>query len=828
MFNLAEHRVAKKHLADRLIWFGLVDKSIILNKNGSLQRTVQLMGFDLETSSAELLEANCNKLNHIFKQIGSNWALYFDIVRKKSITYPEATFTNKLALLIDLERKDRFELENNFLGSKYYLTLVWLPPQDREVSLSNRFIKQSNGQAKIDRAKDLENFKKITDSLIESLRFSFLYADSLNDEDTLRYLHSLISHDEHTVKLPTKTLYLDYLLSDTSLIGGLEPKLGDKYFKVLTIRFFPNSSFPCLLDGLNNLNLEFRWTTRWIALNKEDAMTQINKKAKNWMSKRISFMKMLGQMFNFSSSAESNNVDAAINQFDAEDAKLSLADNQVGFGYYTATIIVYDHDLATCQKNLNKIKSFINDKGFVCKEETINATDAWFGSLPGHTHANVRFPLISTANLSHFISISSAWSGKQTNWHFAKKFKCGSPLMVTQTEGNTPFRLNIHQGDVGHTLILGPTGQGKSTLLVLLALQFLRYPNAQVFFFDKGYSAKVATLGVKGQYYQFEDNGGLSLQPLSDIEHANDRQWAENWLQSIIEQQGVSLTVEQKKELRNAIESLATRAVKYRTLLNLSLSLQEKDKKMAIALSKFTENGTYGYLLDGFQGALNPAAWITFELAQLMDGNKDAIEPVLTCLFHKLEKLFNGKPTLLILDEAWTYLKNKVFMGKIQTWLRELRKNEVSVIFASQSLADAIDTPLMPLLLESCQTKILLPNKEALNSSISSMYKKIGLNDAQINIISQAIGKKQYFYYSNAGVRLFDLTMGELALAICCNAGVEVSKQCDQIIAKHGQDNFLENWLKLKNLDWAVDILVQNNSISRNKTLRKIYESCDS
>ena len=294
----------------------------------------------------------------------------------------------------------------------------------------------------------------------------------------------------------------------------------------------------------------------------------------------------------------------------------------------------------------------------------------------------------------------------------------------------------------------------------------------------------------------------------------------ENWANRKGIQAG---TIEHKKELRGALESLATRSKKYRTLLNLSLSLQESDKKMAMALSKFTESGPYGYLLDGTQGSLSNAAWITFELAKLMESNKDAIEPVLTCLFHKLEQLFTGKPTLLILDEAWTYLKNKLFLDKIQTWLRELRKNEVSVIFASQSLADAIDTPLMPLLLESCQTKILLPNKEALNPAISLMYKKIGLNEPQITIISQAIGKKQYFYYSSCGVRLFDLTMGELALAICCNAGIEVSNQCDEIITKHGKDRFLEEWLKLKKLDWAANIIKAKTKVRS----EELYEICN-
>ncbi len=810
MFNLAEHRVVKKHLADQLLWFGLIDQGIILNKNGSLQRTVQLMGFDLATSSNELLAANCNKLNHIFKQIGSNWALYFDVIRSNTIHYPKPTFSDQLALLIDLERKDRFESENNFIESKYYLTFVWLPPKDATVSLSEKFIEQSNSH-KSDCEQHLKTFKKATDSLIDALKFSFLSVQSLNDEETLGYLHGLISNCNHSLSMPLPTVYLDYMLTDTSLVGGLQPKLGEQYFKVLTIRFFPNSSWPSILDGLNYLNIEFRWTTRWISLDKNDAMAQINKKAKSWMSKRISLMKIVAQMLNFSS-PESNNVAAEINQYDAQDAKFTLTDDQVGFGYYTATIMVYDHDLGVCRNKFNKIKNFINDKGFIGKEETVNAVDAWFGALPGHTHANLRYPLISTNNLAHFISISSAWSGYRKNQHFAKKFQCDAPLMITQTEGNTPFRLSLHQGDVGHTLILGPTGQGKSTLLVIMALQFLRYPKAQVFFFDKGYSSKVAALGLNGAYYQFEDHNSLSLQPLSEIDRAGSREWAENWLQNIIEQQGVVLTMLHKKELRGALASLASREVKYRTLLNLKLSLQERDQKMAMALSKFTENGPYGYLLDGIGGSLANAAWITFELAKLMESNKDAIEPVLTCLFHKLEQRFIGRPTLLILDEAWTYLKNKLFLEKIQTWLRELRKNEVAVIFASQSLADAIDTPLMPLLLESCQTKILLPNKEALNPSISAMYKKIGLNEAQINMIAEAIGKKEYFYHSSVGVRLFDLALGELALAICCNAGQETSNQCDSIISRYGKDNFLYHWLKLKKLDWAAELLPEGSN----------------
>jgi type IV secretion system protein TrbE len=807
MLNFAEHKKVHNKLSDKLVWFGIVAPGVILNKNGSLQKTCEIMGHDLGTSSVAMIDANCSKLNHIFKQIGSGWALYFDVVRSKTTAYPNSKFPNDASSLLDLERKEMFCGQQNFLESKYYLTLIYLPSQDSDVNVANKFVESSSKVQSIDRARDVAEFQKTTRSIINSLCYPFAMVKELSDKKTLTYLHSIISTKSHEVNVPSPAVYLDCILSDTSLLGGLQPMLGDKYFKVLTIRFLPNESWPGLLDDLNCINVEFRWTSRWVALDKGEARKEINSKVRAWMSKRISFSKLIGKMLNLSADVESDNSEAQLNHDDAHGALFSLDNNSASFGYYTATIIVYDELLSICESKLDKIAALINDKGFVCKIENANAKEAWLGSLPGHCYANMRAPLVSTINLSHFISISSPWGGETQNNHFKKTHNDGSPLMVTQTEGGTPFRLNLHQGDVGHTLVLGPTGKGKSTLLVALALQFLRYENSQVFFFDKGYSAKVASYAVGGAYYQFErKNSDFVLQPLKDIDSADELEWAESWVADLIFLQGVECNVEQRAEIRRALKALASRNEKYRTLLNLKGLMQEKDNQMGLALEKFVTGGPYGYLLDGDKENLSSNNWTTFELERLMEGAKDAVEPVLTCLFHKIEKRFNGKPSLLILDEAWTYLKNETFSAQIGKWLRELRKNEVSVIFASQSLSDAINTPLMSVLLESCQTKILLPNQEANNSEISAMYKKVGLNEAQIDIIANAIPKKEYFYFSGAGVRLFDLSLGEIAIALCCNAGQKASVRADNILKKYGGGKFLNEWLASCGVKWASKI----------------------
>ena len=147
--------------------------------------------------------------------------------------------------------------------------------------------------------------------------------------------------------------------------------------------------------------------------------------------------------------------------------------------------------------------------GFTTIRESVNAVEAWLGSLPGHVYANVRQPLIHTLNLAHLMPLSSVWAGPERNEHLD-----GPPLFTAETSGSTPFRFSTHVGDVGHMLIVGPTGAGKSVLLALMAMQFRRYPDSQIYIFDKGNSARAAVLAMGGAHHELGSDGSLAFQPL--------------------------------------------------------------------------------------------------------------------------------------------------------------------------------------------------------------------------------------------------------------------------------------------------------------------------
>ena len=193
-------------------------------------------------------------------------------------------------------------------------------------------------------------------------------------------------------------------------------------------------------------------------------------------------------------------------------------------------------------------------------------------------------------------------------------------------------------------------------------------------------------------------------------------------------------------------------------------------------------------------------------MEELMHG-RTAVLPVLTYLFRRLEDRFDGSPTLLILDEAWVFLDDPFFAGRIREWLKTLRKRNVSVVFATQSLADVQRSSIAPAIVESCASRIFLPNPQATEPQLRAIYQGFGLNDRQISIIAQAQGKRDYYYQSRLGNRLFDLDLGPVALAFAATAGPNDQRAMDRVLHAVGHAQFLTAWLRYRGLEWAADLL---------------------
>ncbi|OYZ92571.1 MAG: conjugal transfer protein TrbE, partial [Xanthobacter sp. 17-67-6] len=620
------------------------------------------------------------------------------------------------------------------------------------------------------------------------------------DAETLTYLHGCVSTRRQRVRVPETPMYLDALLADQPLTGGLEPMLGDQHLRVLTIVGFPTATTLGILDDLNRLAFPYRWSTRAILLDKTDATRLLTKIRRQWFAKRKSIAAILKEVMTNEASVL---VDSdAANKAEAADLALQeLGADHAGIAYVTATVTVWDADPRIADEKLRLVEKVIQGRDFTAMVETINAVDAWLGSLPGHVYANVRQPPVSTLNLAHMIPLSAVWAVDEQDAHFA-----APPLFYGKTDGSTPFRFSLHVGDVGHTLVVGPTGAGKSVLLALMALQFRRYAGSQVFAFDFGGSIRAAALAMGGDWH---DLGGslaedsFALQPLARVDELAERTWAADWIVAILTREGLSITPEVKEHIWSALTSLASAPIEERTLTGLTVLLQSNALKQA--LRPYCIGGAHGRLLDAEAEHLGQASVQAFETEGLI--GTSAAPAVLSYLFHRIEDRLDGSPTFIIIDEGWLALDDAGFAGQLREWLKTLRKKNASVVFATQSLSDIDGSAIAPAIIESCQTRLLLPNERAVEPQITAIYRRFGFNDRQIEILARAMPKRDYYCQSRCGNRLFELGLSQVALALCAAASKTDQAALSQILAEHGRDGFLAAWLRHRGLGWAADLI---------------------
>lgn len=789
LINLQEYRKKPDRLSDLLPWALLVAPGVILNKDGSFQKTFKFRGPDLASATEEELLSCTSRINNVLKRLSGNWAVFAESQRIQSQKYPESKFPDPISLMLDEERRIFFSEGNHFENVNYF-TLLYLPPRQQVGLIKSYFIETAETTKSESYWSHLKHFENET-NLIYSL-FKELMSDVeiLTDEETLTYLHSCISPKRYVIKVPETPMYLDSILT-SSLIGGLKPKLNGYHLRIVSIIGFPGSTTPAILDNLNWLNFEYRWITRYIAIDKLDAQRELKQYRKRWFANREGALQMIKEILTGSQSAMQNN-DAITKSNDADEALQELDADYVNYGYFTATVVVWDKDINIIEKKVNAISTTINSLGFTVIDEDVNAIDAWLGTIPGNCRANQRRPLMNSLNLSHMFPLSTVWAGPEKNYHLNAPV-----LMYTQTPGNTPFRFDLHVGDVGHCMIVGPTGAGKSTLLSLIAAQFRRYKNSQVYIFDKDESSKTLTAGVGGEFYNLanEDEGSLSFQPLADIDDEMERTWAAEWIYDFLRQSNLEVNPNIQHLVWTALTSLASAPKEQRTITGLWGLLM--DNEIKTALEQLTLKGAFGKLFDANEDRLEYGRWQVFEMGKIMN-IPAAIVPTLNYLCHKIEKRFTGVPTLLNIDEGWQCLSNSFFAAKFEEWLRTLRKANVSVIFATQSLGEITQSTLAQTIMEACQTKIYLPNPNALSKEIAPIYDSFGLNDTEKNIIAEAIPKRQYYYKSQLGSRLFELALDPIALAYCGSSSKDDRLKIDQIRIT-GQD-FNDEWLRFKKL----------------------------
>ncbi len=805
--KLKRHRVTNEGFVDLLNYAAVVDDGVIVCKNGALMAAWLYEGDDNASSTDEQREITSVRINQAIGMLGNEYAIHVDAIRRNAPGYSErglSHFPDRVTAAIDEERRRYFGSLGTMFEGSFVFTLTWYPP----LLAQKKFV-----DLMFDDDRKTMDRKEQTYSLIDTFNQSCANVESrlssvfrmrrlkghkitnedgttVTHDDFLRHLHFCVTGLDHPIVLPANPIYLDALIGGQEMWSGTIAQIGRKLVQCVAIDGFPMESYPGMLSALAELPVQYRWSSRFIFMDQHEAVEHLEKFRKKWRQKVRGFW---DQVFNTGGGRIDR--DAADMVEDAELAIAEVNSGIVGQVYYTSVVVLMDEDRDKLEAAGRQIEKTINSLGFTARVETINAMDAFFGSLPGHCVENIRRPAINTMNGADLLPVSTIWTGES-------KAPCpmyppSSPaLMQCVTDGRTPFWYNAHVRDLAHQIIFGPTGAGKSTLLAFIAAQLLRYLGMTLFVFDKGLSMYPLCKAAGGDHYSIAgDNDTLAFCPLQYMETPGDRSWVMQWIETLLALSGLNVTPAQRNEIGNAVISMHSTGSK--TLSEFVDTIQ--DIPIREALLQYTRHGMMGHLLDADEDGLSLGEFSVFEIEELMNlGDKYAL-PVLLYLFRRIERSLHGQPAAIILDEAWIMLGHPVFREKIREWLKVMRKANCAVIMATQSLTDAARSGILDVIVESTASKVFLPNVYARDEDTANLYKRMGLNSRQIEILATAIPKQQYYYVSEKGRRLFELALGPLALSFV-GATDKESLATIRTFEQKYRDAWVDEWLKLRDL----------------------------
>ena len=803
----------KHGFSELLRYSHMLSPEVMALKDGGMLGGFWINGPDLESSTVRELESLSNMMSRTISQLDVRWCVHFEFVRRETHEYPSGDFTETTTKLIDLERYAQFAKASGHFESIQAMFVTYTPPAYSRSALLNRLkklifgIDTSSEDLLVDR--ELAAFevvmKRLQDSISISLgvRRMVFHPDEGKEysgtSELLEAVNACVNGKWHPIRLPAFPYYLDCFLARDCL-NGAHLNYGDDYIQCVSLINYPAGTFPTILYNLQTMPIEFRWSNRFLLTDMHESITQIETKRRQWTQKIRSLTAQISGAQTFRV-----NQDAVSMVEDLDSALKDAQSGEMAFGNHTSTVILRHKDPEVLEATAREVVKVFERAGCSAYLENMNNFEAFLGSLPGHGHENVRKPLITAVNFADILPLSNDWLGSKTAP--CPFYPPNSPaLLQAAASGNSLFYLNLHAGDVGHTLVLGPTGSGKSTLLATITAQFQRYKDGQIFFFDNGRSIYPLCESLENSV--FYDLGGaeseISLCPLAEIDDPEVMAWAAEWLEMLVELVSPGLVDPARRILLNeALRNLAasTTEPSERTLTGFITSVQDEELKAALSYYSLSQSG--GYLLDGDRNDINYAAFNAFEISGLLERDK-AAPAVLTYLFFQIQRRLKGAPSLLVIDEAWTALRNELFSEKIRGWLKTFRKLNCAVILATQSIADVVNSTIRDAVFESCPTKILLANPDAKGTQLGAFYRDfLQLNERQINLVANMVRKREYYIVSPAGRRVFNLSLGPVTLAfVGASSGNELAR-VTQLKTAYGSQ-WPVQWLKERELgDWA-------------------------
>jgi len=777
--KIVKYEVSASHfIAYKCHW----NASTILTYNNELVKVIKIKGYSFETADDEDIDLKKIARNNLLKGMSTGgFSLYFHTIRRKEHGFPEGEMPCEFSRRVNHEWSLKHS-DNETYVNEHYLTIIKgsdtagaaiLEHMAKKIqhttdkSTWEEYMQESYGEIEEMAERALNGFANYGSELLELAETE---AGGITSE-MLEFFSKLVncgysqpiapSMEEISHHLPISRLYFG-----PKTIEAHHPT-STKYAGIISIKEYRPSTNAGIMDAFLQLPFELIIAQSFTFINRMVAISSMQLQQRRLVQSE----------------------DVAVSQIQEIDSALDSAmSGEFAFGTHHLSVLCIEDSLKSLETALSLAVVELSNAGITGVREKLNLEPAYWAQLPCNVDYMARRCVVNTFNIAGFASFHNYPSGKRKGNHW------GNAVTVLNTVSGTPFFFNFHVRDVGHTMIIGPTGSGKTVLLNFLCAQAQKF-HSKLFFFDKDRGAEIFVRAINGEFMTPDVSRASGFNPLQLEDTPANRSFLVEFLSALVAQDEERLPAHEIDRINEAVKGNYKLPKEQRRLRNIAPFMGIGGPgTLSGKLEMWHSNGSHAKLFDNETDNIDFHSKRTFgiEMSHILE-DKLSIGPTLLYLFHRIQSSLDGTPTMIVLDEAWALIGNKFFAPKLKNWLKVLRKLNTFVVFATQSVEDAYVSDISDTLVQQTATQIFLPNLKA-----TKAYREVFmLSEREYNLVRTTDPATRFFLVKqdNDGViARIDLSGMEEIIRVL-SARAETAIIMDEIIKEVGEDP--KDWLPI-------------------------------
>ncbi|MCM2294706.1 VirB4 family type IV secretion/conjugal transfer ATPase [Allorhizobium sp. BGMRC 0089] len=763
-----------------------VNHCVVTLENGAIAGTIKLDGLHFQTIDQSRLNSLSEHFNTILKSFGSSkYSIWSTIIRKKINIENNGKFQNNFCQNLNDKYFDMLQ-EKNMFTNEIYLTVV-VSEQKGVLGLVDRLNRFSSGRGRSrvinDQDQDVVDLTERLQTMKEELRaygphiLSIVEREDGFYSEPCEFFNALAMMGvDRKMRLPRMPINeyigqarLFFSKRTIELSSAVEEE--KRFGQFLSIKEYPPFTAPGMLNNLLHVGQEFILTQSFSLVDKPMALERITR-----IQRQIS-----------SSDARDSSVED-----DVSYARNALLNQESVFGNYHMSLLAITRDYDGLSKTVSELARCLTEANIAWVREDLNCEPSFWAQFPGNHAYIARSAMLSSANIAGLASMHNFPVGNRTG------LKWGEPICVFETTSQTPFFFSFHnEGGLGHFLVTGKSGSGKTVALAFLLSQAFRVrPRPKAVFFDKDRGAEVFIRAMGGQYEILNPDFTTGFNPLQIKNTNENRVFLTNLFKIMLEVSGGPDAAEEEQILERAIGAVLNYPKAQRRLSYLQQLVQGQSKGHANDLASRLQSwvdGDKAWVFNSDTDMLNldEKRILGFDMSKIF--KLGAVRgPILMYLFHRLQELLDGDPVMVFMDEGWQLLNDSAFTAFIRDMLNTFRKRNAIVGFGTQSPNDIAASPIGHTLIEQTAVHLHFPNDGANRDAYINDF---NLSEKEFYFVQNSVAERRCFLIKSARssvIARLDLS-GMPDYIKVLSGGEKAVLELDRLRAEFGDDP--QNWL---------------------------------